>query len=427
MAEAKALSSPFVAPTDFQIHEVIEPTLKIAPLALALAPAPAALAPNLGPLVAFAGTWTGRGFNTIFRPDNSKTPTPFVPPIPSDNVLELNLTEETLSFSNSLGSIPNRGSGTQGDIFLNAVPYLQTISDVTTAPATGIHFEPGMWLSVPATTSPNEPATLVRMASIPHGTTIVAQGILLATVNGKPTISAVDITPFTGGSPLSKITFPSQTASNASTPRIPQNLSSFIAAGTITQAILTDPHTVLRNQIQHQTISETLVIGVSTNPAAPLFGGPLPAGATPTTPPPPIAPKFGGGPANIAFLNGVPNPPPTGVGPNAQSLQMDAVFWIETVMYKVAVPAMPAGSPPVVLQPVPTSPPIPLQPSFLASIPFVPGKGFAGGTVTVPTIQIQYSQKVILNFNGLSWPHVSVASLVPADPIPIPANLLPLT
>jgi hypothetical protein len=34
---------------------------------------------------------------------------------------------------------------------------------------------------------------------------------------------------------------------------------------------------------------------------------------------------------------------------------------------------------------------------------------------------------VLLNFNGLSWPHVSVASLVPADPIPIPENLLPLT
>ena len=106
---------------------------------------------------------------------------------------------------------------------------------------------------------------------------------------------------------------------------------------------------------------------------------------------------------------------------------MDAVFWIETVTYQVAVPKMPAGSPTLVLQPVQTHPRVPLQPSFLAAIPFEPGKGFAGGTVTVSTTQIQYSQKVILNFNGLSWPHVSIASLVPADPIPIPANLLPLT
>jgi hypothetical protein len=26
--------------------------------------------------------------------------------------------------------------------------------------------------------------------------------------------------------------------------------------------------------------------------------------------------------------------------------------------------------------------------------------------------QLQYSQKVTLNFNGLSWPHVSVATLI---------------
>jgi len=88
---------------------------------------------------------------------------------------------------------------------------------------------------------------------------------------------------------------------------------------------------------------------------------------------------------------------------------------------------MPFGTPPVVLQPVQTNPKIPLVPSFLAAIPFVPGKGFAGGTVTVTTLQIQYSQMVLLNFNGLSWPHASVATLVPADPIPIPQNLLPLT
>ena len=36
--------------------------------------------------------------------------------------------------------------------------------------------------------------------------------------------------------------------------------------------------------------------------------------------------------------------------------------------------------------------------------------------------QIQYSQQVLLNFNGLSWPHVSVATLVPASPLPVPAS-----
>ncbi len=97
--------------------------------------------PSLGPLAAFTGTFHGSGFNTIFRPDNANTPLP-VPVSGSDNVLELNLTQETLSFSPSLGSVPNRGE-VQGDIFLNGVPYLQTISDVTVpSQPVGIHFEP---------------------------------------------------------------------------------------------------------------------------------------------------------------------------------------------------------------------------------------------------------------------------------------------
>jgi hypothetical protein len=41
-------------------------------------------------------------------------------------------------------------------------------------------------------------------------------------------------------------------------------------------------------------------------------------------------------------------------------------------------------------------------------------------TLTVTSVQIQYSQTVNLNFKNLSWPHVSVATLVPADPVNIP-------
>ena len=85
--------------------------------------------PTLGPLAAFTGAFRGSGFNAIFRPDSTETPTGLPKPITgSDNVLELNLTLETLSFSPSLGSVPNRGTGQQGDIFLNGVPYLQTIT-----------------------------------------------------------------------------------------------------------------------------------------------------------------------------------------------------------------------------------------------------------------------------------------------------------
>src|SRR5207248_130374 len=157
-------------------------------------------------------------------------------------VLELNLTQETLSFAKSLGSVPNRGTGAQADAFLNGVPYLQSISDVTLAgQPTGIHFEPGLWVIVPPTTDPAEGQTVTRMASIPHGTTVLAQGTF-TTIAGKPTIPAVDITPFAIGNPANKLRFPSQTAAANGTARIPQDLTSFIAAGTITQAMLDDPN-----------------------------------------------------------------------------------------------------------------------------------------------------------------------------------------
>src|SRR5450759_5186495 len=145
--------------------------------------------PSLGPLAHFTGTFAGNGFNTIFRPDSTATPTPLpIPVLGSDNVLELNLTQETLSFSKGLGSVPNRGTGGQADAFLNGVPYLQAISDVTIpSQPTGIHVEPGLWVIVPSTTDPAEGQTLVRMASIPHGTTVVAQGTF-SSITGKPTI-----------------------------------------------------------------------------------------------------------------------------------------------------------------------------------------------------------------------------------------------
>jgi hypothetical protein len=349
--------------------------------------------PTLGPLTAFTGTFRGSGFNLIFRPDSTQTPTPLPVPVSgSDNVLELNLTEETLSFSPSLGSVPNRGM-VQGDAFLNGVPYLQTINDVTVpSQPVGIHAEPGLWMAVPATTDPAEGATVVRMASIPHGTTIEAQGTSF-NVNGKPTIAAVDITPFVTGQPDNKVPFPSQTATSDKTARIPQNLNPFITAGTITQAMLSDPNTLLRNHIASQTIRATTVITISTDPASPLFGG---------------------GTDNIAFLLGNA----TASTPNAQALKMDAVFWIETVEFSIEVPAFQPGQPAPVIRAETGAEGQPV-PEFLVNPP-VPVK--TPRTIKVTAPQIQYSQQVFLNFNGLTWPHVSVATLVPASPVPIPAS-----
>jgi hypothetical protein len=396
VTDTKVLASALFSPVDFSIGEVRH---DLKPCPVSVTPAP------LGPLAAFTGTWIGRGFNTIFRPFGKTADAGCFPHPPEGlppAVLELNLTSETLSFAPNLVSIPNRGFGTQEDIFLNGVPYLQSINDVTTLPAQGIHFEPGIWLYVPATTTPAECVTLVRMASIPHGTTINAQGTFKSQA-GKPKIAAVDITPF---SPIAGLqAFPSQTANNPNTYRIPQDLTCFIAEGTITQCMLTDPNTVLRNQICNQNISETVTIDLSTAPTAPLVGGGL---------------------ANIAFLLGNP-PPASDPEPNAQAMLMKATFWIETVIYQISVPPMSAGDAPLVLSPVQTNSQVPLVPKFLVSIPFVEGKKFAGGIITMSTTQIQYSQEVILSFTKVCWPHVSVASLVPADPIPVPASLLPLT
>jgi len=91
--------------------------------------------------------------------------------------------------------------------------------------------------------------TYARMASIPHGTTIEAQGISSGLITGtKPIIPAVNINPFPIGGvqpPPSQPVFPSQTATNQNTPRLPQDLTSYIAAGTITQAMLTDPNSFI--------------------------------------------------------------------------------------------------------------------------------------------------------------------------------------
>jgi hypothetical protein len=40
--------------------------------------------------------------------------------------------------------------------------------------------------------------------------------------------------------------------------------------------------------------------------------------------------------------------------------------------------------------------------------------------LTVTFTQIQYTQTVLLNFAGLTWPHVSMNTLVPADDIIVP-------
>ncbi len=72
-------------------------------------------------------------------------------------------------------------------------------------------------------------------------------------------------------------------------------------------------------------------------------------------------PIKGGGTANTAFLEAATFPP----GGNAKAVEVDVVFWIEAVE----------------------------------------------GTGGAITLQLQYTQLVQLDFNGLRWPHITVATL----------------
>src|SRR5215472_7726028 len=358
--ESGALTPALFLPGNFEFGEVPSTEGSSTP-----APTPPQT-PSLGPLAAFTGTWHGHGFNQIFRPD-AGSPTKLPHPVRDDNLLELNLVSQTLSFSRPIGTVPNRGED-QPDIFLNGVGYLLTVSDITDpAKPIGIHFEPGVWMNVPATTDPPEGNTLVRMASIPHGTTLNAQGTF-RTFSGPPSIPPVSITPNIGR-------FASQTASNSKTARIPQDLTRFIKKGTITQAILDDPNTVL---------------GDATNVSKPLFSG---------------------GTDDIAFLDGNHNISE----PNAQIPQMASFFWIETVQHAITVPAWHPGQPPLAIPADTPGVPGP-APVFLVTPPSAVTQP---RQLKVTSLQIQYSQKVILNFNGILWPHVSVGTLVPDSLIPV--------
>jgi hypothetical protein len=276
----------------------------------------------LGPLEDLVGTWEGYGFNTIWRPNHT---------LGQAHFLELNLTEETLEVQEIQGAIPNRGL-LQDDIDMFGVTYLQQIKDANVG--AGLHIEPGIWATVPKTVNPAEEPTVVRMASIPHGTTILAQG-LAAAVAGPPLIAPNDITPFAIGDPARKFPFPE---SNLSIPSAFRSPPADIVG--ITQAMVDNPNSVLTDALSGQTILKTIVLEVSTHP---------------------ILPVVGGGTANTAFLQGTP-----AQGPNAVSALVTSIFWLETV------------------------------------------KDPAGGA---DFCQLQYTQNVLLDFKGLSWPHVTVATL----------------
>lgn len=254
----------------------------------ASAPAPTLL-DQLGPLSEFPGTWVGQGFNLIALPTFDKSTLKFR--------LKLNATQETLTVSRIGGPIPNRGNF-QKDILLFGVHYLQVVDDANGDGA--LHLEPGIWLNVPPTTSPpNDKSTIVRMATIPHGDALLAQGDGFV-VDGGPQIDVADSTPFTLGADGSRINDTSDTyLAQYKNPTLPPQIPLEAVA---------DPNVLLKKAIQGQNIVSTTVLRVDATPVGGING-------TEIKPPVDV-----GGIVNIPF-----------VVTNANANSMSAIFWIETV------------------------------------------------------------------------------------------------
>ncbi|PNP44419.1 hypothetical protein TGAM01_v211101 [Trichoderma gamsii] len=362
----------------------------------------------------FRGTFIGNGFNTIWRPSSGSNtfPNPVPaggnnkpdPVFPNESILELNLTTEEMTFTDNLGSIPNRGLKEQKDLILSGVSYLQVVRDVTN-PKSGraddtprdIHFEPGLWIKVPADN--NNAESLARMASIPHGTTINAQCLAPTTriQNGNPAVNdIVDITPFPIARPNGRLNnqFPAMNVTNMNTSRLPQDLNPFVTNGTITQAILNNPNTVLVNANRGKTIVSMVTFEVSTAPSS-------------------AKQSDSDGISNIAFLEGKslgPTSRSTAVQ-NADAALMTARFWISDVQCDIVVPPFRAGEN---IRIQPNNDVADPRPTFTVDTSI---SNADARTIQATFKQIQYSQVVNLDFDGLTWPHVSVATLVPAEDI----------
>jgi hypothetical protein len=384
---------------------------------------------QLGLLKGLAGTWKGKGFNLIARPDFHDA---------TDLYLQLNQTRETLKFDPIGSSIPNRGFG-QDDIELFGLTYLQQIVDAGLDGA--LHIEPGIWVTQPNTTFPAESVTqprqlVARMGTIPHGNSLLAEGIAdhfegppVLTVPGSqyqfslfpsfnstpfgvpPTAPVPPGVVFNAAGSSEKLTAPTVPAppfpqydvtipigpippgplnppftlntrtpfdTTPTEPALPPDIN-----GVPMQDIVNDPILLLQKEIQRLVDEGYTFEGTSLNIATttPLTFLITPnSGASGPTVQVNV-PQFGGGIENIQFLAGESPTVGGNIQPeeNAETAIVYATFWIEKVTHQDN------------------------------------GHTF---------MQLQYAQMVVLNFPifhllhsnpsryvNLGWPHISVATL----------------
>ncbi len=421
---------------------------------------------DLGPLAFLNGCWRGPGFNAIWRPDNGQPPENSA----IHRFLELNLTNDSFDFHVIPGVVPNRGFTNQKDLDLYGLTYLQRVSDADPAPppsdpggysqtaGQALHIEPGLFMHVPASQQPNDGSTpsngptivnkdtIVRMGSIPHGATVLMQGPNPGTkpTLGPPIIPALTpfVTPtaYPGLNPIPfpgpyPVSFPGAPVQPPPTPPGPnppgagiqpiitgptppplaplpppppylQHVIPEINIGLDTlapgsqstgpfppsfQGFIDDPNSVLRDAIAGQDILGFIAFNLTTDSVS-LDGFPtLGVGSLYETV------------SNIPFLGvanrTLPNPlpgQPAAVAtesqpvPNAFVYSASATFWIEWVRWEHG--------------------PRHHDPRYdreeyreiRAIEPFWPERTY---------LQLQYSQLVILIFNNILWPHVTVATM----------------
>ena len=378
---------------------------------------------NLGPLASLPGSWNGKGFSVMWRPQNFDAEIN-VPAgdQPIKRYLMLNKTSESFDFHVIPGQVPNRGlqqgqaGHVQDDIFLYGLHYLQRVSDDDKRgfldAGQALHIEPGLFMYVPANDnsfvegySTTEP-TVVRMGSIPHGVNVLMQGTApsptpvpgppdipdtypnpsmpvaippmdapSAVSGGPPPVVGLGIQPFASVNPPpnNEHIVPEVRISNDVLP------TPAAAGGTVQsngpypanfQDIVNNPNSVLQDHIAHQDILGSITIQMSTDAVSP-------------------------GVSQIPFLGVAEN---NGVSylastqNNCYVLSATATFWLEWVT-------------------------APGEPHRYHNHPFGldgdhgPLHGLDPYLGQATYLQLQYSQTVILVFNGVFWPHITVATM----------------
>ncbi|KAK2687305.1 hypothetical protein QWA68_013648 [Fusarium oxysporum] len=174
---------------------------------------------------------------------------------------------------------------------------------------------------------------------------------------------------------LVKNQFDNQDALRDTTRLLPQDRSQFIVNGTITQEIIDDPNTILRQANEGKNIIENAMFIVSTND---------PPGA------------FGGGTSNIGFNIG------------SDEGKKTRFYWVSKIRAEVELdPSMLVGKK---VSPASQGPRDAVPEFYIDNEVEIPS---CKKTVTVAYTQIQNSQMVMLDFNKIKWPHVTVATLAP--------------